>query len=91
MTLTAIASTQRTQFCRFNGGEKIRARIVDMGKVFRIEWSDGPKMTYTRLDVRPDEANIIDSLGGYWYWNSHRTAEGFNLINAINNNEINCY
>ena len=68
VTPTAIASTQRTLYYKFNGGERIRVGVVDMGRVLRIEWSDGPKMTYRRLDVDPDQANIIDSFGGYWCW-----------------------
>ena len=61
-----------------------------MGESFRIEWSDGPKMTYVRLNVGPDRPNIVDKLGGYWYWSSHRDGVGFNLYNPSNRNEINC-
>lgn len=86
----AIAQAQRTQFCRFNGGERVQASIIEAGDQLKIEWSDGPKMTYTRLNVGPDKPNIVDNLGGYWYWNSHRDGVGFNLYNASNHNEIRC-
>ena len=87
----ASAQAQTAQSCSFNGGRRIPVQIVEMGGVFRIEWSDGPKMTYTRLDVGTDRPNIIDNLGGYWYWNSHRDGIGFNLYNPNNQNEISCY
>jgi len=86
----ANAQTQGAYFCRFNGGERISARVIDAGGQLKIEWSDGLKMTYTRLNVGPDRPNIIDKLGGYWYWNSHRDGVGFNLYNATNHNEIQC-
>lgn len=87
----ASAQAQQWRSCTFNGGARIQVRIVEMGDVFRLEWSDGPRMTYTRLDVGPDKPNIIDNLGGYWYWNSHRNGVGFNLYNPSNQNEITCY
>ncbi len=91
VNLGANAQSQRTQLCSFNEGERIPARVVDMGESFRIEWSDGPKMTYMRLDVSPDKPNFVDKLGGYWHWNSHRDGVGFNLHNASNSNVISCY
>ena len=87
----ANAQSQETRFCSFNGGRRVQARIVDMGESFRIEWSDGPKMTYMRLNVgRPDRPNIVDKLGGYWWFTSHRDGVGFNLHSNSNANEINC-
>ena len=73
----ASAQAQQWRSCTFNGGARIQVRIVEMGDVFRLEWSDGPRMTYTRLDVGPDKPNIIDNLGGYWYWNTNRTSNNY--------------
>ena len=47
-------------------------------------------MTYVQLNVGPDRPNVVDKLGGYWYWNSHRDGVGFNLCNPSNRNTINC-
>ena len=86
----ANAQSHENRFCSFNGGGRVPVRIVDRGESFGIEWSDGPKMTYVRLNVGTDRPNVVDKLGGYWYWNSHRDGLGFNLYNPSNRNEINC-
>lgn len=86
----AIAQSHGNRFCSFNGGGRVPARIVVRGEGFGIEWADGPKMTYVRLNVGPDCPNVVDKQGGYWYLNSHRDGLGFNLYNPSNRNEINC-
>ena len=78
--------------CSFNDGKIIRADIAEEGAKLRIEWADGVKMTYTRINYdNPTLPNIRDSLGGYWYYTSHRTRLGFNLDNQDNGNSITCY
>ena len=86
----ANVQSHENRFCSFNGEERVLARIVDRGEGFGIEWSDGPKMTYVRLNVDPDRPNVVDKQGGYWYWNSHRDGLGFNLYSPSNRNGINC-
>ena len=89
---TAIpAHAQSVQSCSFNGGERIRVRVFDLADGFRIEWADGPKMSYTNLHVGGDTRKYVDRLGGEWWWNSHRDGIGFNLYNSDNQNEIRCY
>ncbi len=77
--------------CSFNSGTTIRADIIEAGATFRIDWADGVKMTYTRLNYdNPTLPNVRDSLGGRWYYTSHRTGVGFNLDNPDNGNQIVC-
>ncbi len=78
--------------CSFNNGKIIRADIVEEGAKLRINWVDGVRMTYTRFNYdNPTLPNFRDSLGGYWYYTSHRTGLGFNLDNQENGNKIVCY
>ena len=92
LTISSATNAQprENRFCSFNGGGRVQVTIVDRGESFKIEWSDGPKMTYVRLNVGPGRPNVVDKLGGYWYWNSHRDGVGFNLYNPSNRNTINC-
>jgi len=87
----AAAQAQSVQSCSFNGGEQIAVSVTETTDGFRIAWSDGPRMTYRNLYVGGDTQKFADSLGGQWWWNSHRDGIGFNLYNPNNDNEISCY
>lgn len=84
------AQSQRLQPCSFNGGRWIQVRNVDMGRTFRLEWSDGPRMTYTWVGANADRHNLTDSLGGAWNFSDFRNGRGFRLYNLSNGNRIVC-
>lgn len=86
----ARAQSQRTQPCSFNGGRWIQVRHVDMGPTFRLEWSDGPRMTYTWVGSTADRHNLTDSLGGAWHYSDQKNGRGFSLSNLSNGNRIVC-
>ena len=86
----AIAQDIKIQPCSFNGGRWIQTRYVPEGRGFKLDWSDGPKMTYTL--AKPDDTTqqVTDSLGGKWRFNVSAGNEGFTLSNLINGNRIVC-
>jgi hypothetical protein len=86
----AIAQDIKIQPCSFNGGKWIQTRYVPEGRGFKLDWSDGPKMTYTL--AKPDDTTqqVTDSLGGKWRYNKSTGNEGFSLSNLANGNRIVC-
>jgi len=86
----AYAQDVKIQPCSFNGGRWIPTRYVPEGRGFRLDWSDGPKMTYTL--VKPDGITqyASDSLGGQWRYDASARDEGFTLYNLSNGNRIVC-
>jgi hypothetical protein len=85
------AEAQGVRTCSFNGGQRIQVDLFERANGFTIEWSDGPRMSYRNLNVGGDTQKFVDSLGGQWWWNSHRDGIGFNLYNPNNQNRISCY
>ena len=86
----AIAQDITIQPCSFNGGRWIQTRSVREGKGFRLDWSDGPKMTYTLASGDNAVIQYLDSLGGRWRYNASSTNKGFTLYNPKNGNKIVC-
>jgi hypothetical protein len=77
----ASAQDIKIQPCSFNGGRWIQTRYVPEARGFKLDWSDGPKMTYTL--AKPDDTTqqVTDSLGGKWHYNKSTGNEGFSLSN----------
>lgn len=86
----AIAQDIKIQPCSFNGGRWIQTRSVRDGKGFRLDWSDGPKMTYTLASGDNAVIQYLDSLGGRWSYNASSANKGFTLYNPKNGNKIVC-
>jgi len=86
----AIAQDVNVQRCSFNGGRWIQTRSVREGSGFMLDWSDGPRMTYTLLSPRGTTQYASDSLGGKWRYNAFTGSEGFALDNVANGNRIVC-
>jgi hypothetical protein len=86
----AIAQDITIQPCSFNGGRWIQTRSVREGKGFKLDWSDGPKMTYTLASGENTVIQYFDSLGGRWRYNASSTNKGFTLYNPKNGNKIVC-
>jgi hypothetical protein len=86
----AIAQDIKIYPCSFNGGRWIQTRYVPEARGFKLDWSDGPKMTYTL--AKPDDTTqqVTDSLGGKWHYNKSTGNEGFSLSNLTNGNSIIC-
>jgi len=86
----ASAQDIKIQPCSFNGGRWIQTRYVPEARGFKLDWSDGPKMTYTF--AKPDDTTqqVTDSLGGKWRYNVSTGNEGFTLSNPTNGNRIIC-
>jgi len=86
----AIAQDIEIYPCSFNGGRWIQTRYVPEGRGFKLDWSDGPKMTYTL--AKPDDTTqqVTDSLGGKWRYNKSTGNDGFTLSNLTNGNRIIC-
>ena len=86
----AIAQDIKIYPCSFNGGRWIQTRYVPEGRGFKLDWSDGPKMTYTL--AKPDDTTqqVTDSLGGKWRYNKSTGNEEFSLSNLANGNSIIC-
>ena len=55
-----------------------------------LDWSDGPRMTYTLLKPGGTTQYASDSLGGIWRYNASTGSEGFALDNVANGNRIVC-
>jgi hypothetical protein len=86
----AIAQDIKIQPCSFNGGRWIQTRYVPEGRGFKLDWSDGPKMTYT-LEKSGDTAQYAtDSLGGKWRYSKSTGNDGLVLFNSANGNKIVC-
>ena len=86
----AIAQDIKIQPCSFNGGRWIQTRSIREGKGFRLDWSDGPKMTYTLVSGDNAVIQYLDSLGGRWRYSASRANNGFTLHNPKNGNKIVC-
>jgi hypothetical protein len=86
----AIAQDIKIQPCSFNGGKWIQTRYVPEGRGFKLDWSDGPKMTYTFAKPNDTTQQVTDSLGGKWRYNASTGNEGFRLYNLTNGNRIIC-
>ena len=86
----AIAQDITIQPCSFNGGRWIQTRYVPEGRGFKLDWANGPKMTY--ILAKPDDTTqqVTDSLGGKWRYNKSTGDGGFTLYNAANGNRIIC-
>ena len=86
----AIAQNIKIYPCSFNGGRWIQTRYVPEGRGFKLDWSDGPKMTY--ILAKPDDTTqqVTDSLGGKWRYNKSTGNEEFSLSNLANGNSIIC-
>jgi len=86
----AIAQDSKIQPCSFNGGRWIQTRYVPEGRGFKLDWSDGPKMTYTLAKSDDTTQQVTDSLGGKWLYKKWMGNEGFTLSNLTNSNRIIC-
>jgi len=86
----AIAQDIKIQPCNFNGGRWIQTRYVPEGREFKLDWSDGPKMTYTLATPDDTTQQVTDSLGGKWRYNKSTGNDGFTLSNLTNGNRIIC-
>jgi hypothetical protein len=86
----ALAQDITIQPCSFNGGRWIQTRSVREGKGFRLDWSDGPKMTYTLASGDNAVIQYLDSLGGRWRYSASSENKGFTLYNPKNGNKIVC-
>jgi hypothetical protein len=86
----AIAQDIKIQPCSFNGGRWIQTRFIREGKGFRLDWSDGPKMTYTLASGENADIQYLDSLGGRWRYSVSSANKGFTLYNPKNGNKIVC-
>jgi hypothetical protein len=86
----AIAQDIKIQPCSFNGGRWIQTRSVREGKGFRLDWSDGPKMTYTLASGDNAVIQYLDALGGRWRNSASSANKGFTLYNPKNGNKIVC-
>jgi len=86
----AIAQDIKIQPCSFNGGRWIQTRSIREGKGFRLDWSDGPKMTYTQASGDNADIQYLDSLGGQWRYSASTANKGFTLYNPKNCNKIVC-
>jgi len=86
----AIAQDIKIQPCSFNGGRWIQTRYVPEGRGFKLDWSDGPKMTYTFAKPNDITQKVTDSLGEKWGYNASTENEGFTLSNLTNGNRIIC-
>jgi len=86
----AIAQDITIQPCSFNGGRLIQTRSVREGKGFRLDWSDGPKMTYTQASGDNAVIQYLDSLGGRWLYSDSSANKRFTIYNPINGNKIVC-
>ena len=86
----AIAQDIKIQPCSFNGGRWIQTRYVPVGRGFKLDWSDGPKMTYTLAKPDNTTQQVTDSLGGKWLYKKSIGNEGFTLSNLTNGNRIIC-
>jgi len=86
----AIAQDIKIQPCSFNGGRWIQTRSIREGKGLRLEWSDGPKMTYTLASGDNAVIQYLDSPGGRWRYSASSANKGFTLYNPKNGNKIVC-
>jgi len=86
----AIAQNINIQSCSFNGGRWIQTRYINEGRKFRLDWSDGPKMTYTLTRPGDDTQQALDSLGGQWRYKASTANGGLTLYNPTNGNRIVC-
>ena len=86
----AIAQDIKIQPCSFNGGRWMQTRFIREGKGFRLDWSDGPKMTYTLASGDNAVIQYLDSLGGRWRYSASSANKGFTLYNPKNGNKIVC-
>jgi hypothetical protein len=86
----AIAQDVKIQPCSLNGGRWIQTRYVSEGRGFKLDWSDGPKMTYTLASGDNAVIQYLDSLGGRWRYNASTANKGFTLYNPKNGNKIVC-
>ena len=86
----AIAQDIKIQPCSFNGGRWIQTRYVPEGRGFKLDWSDGPIMTYTLASGDNAVIQYLDSLGGRWRYSASSTNKGFALYNPKNGNKIVC-
>jgi hypothetical protein len=86
----AIAQDIKIQPCSFNGGRWIQTRSVREGRGFRLDWSDGPKVTYTLASGDNAVIQYLDSLGGRWRYYASTANNGFTLYNPQNGNKIVC-
>ena len=86
----AIAQDVIIRPCSFNGGRWIQTRYVREGRGFRLDWSDGPKMTYTLASGDNALIQYLDSLGGRWRYSTSTANNGFTLYNPKNGNKIVC-
>jgi hypothetical protein len=86
----ALAQDITIQPCSFNGGRWIQTRFIREGKGFRLDWSDGPKMTYTLASGDNAVTQYFDSLGGRWRYSASSANKGFTLYNPKNGNKIVC-
>lgn len=55
-----------------------------------LDWSDGPRMTYTFVKSGDTAPYATDSLGGQWRYSKSAGKEGFTLFNPANGNRIVC-
>ena len=86
----AIAQDIKIQPCSFNGGRWIQTRFIREGKGFRLDWSGGPKITYTLASGENADIQYLDSLGGRWRYSASLANKGFTLYNPKNGNKIVC-
>jgi hypothetical protein len=86
----AIAQDSKIQPCSFNGGRWIQTRSIREDKGFRLDWSDGPKMTYTLASGDNAVIQYLDPLGGRWRYSASSANKGFTLYNPKNGNKIVC-
>ena len=86
----ASAQDIEIQPCSFNGGRWIQTRYIPVSLGFRLNWSDGPQMTYTLASGDNAVIQYLDSLGGQWLYNPSTGHEGFILHNVFNGNRIVC-
>lgn len=86
----AIAQNINLQSCSFNGGRWIQTRYAEEGRKFRLDWSDGPKMTYTFTKPAGVTQQVVDSLGGQWRYKASTANGGLTLDNPSNGNRIVC-
>ena len=86
----AIAQDIKIYPCSFNGGRWIQTRYVPEGRGFKLDWSDGPKMTYTLASGDNAVIQYLDSLGGRWRYSASSANKGFTLYNPKNGNSIVC-
>ncbi|MFZ4567146.1 MAG: hypothetical protein ACOYMY_11865 [Prochlorococcaceae cyanobacterium] len=87
----SIAQDINIQPCSFNGGEWIQARYVPERRGFRLDWSDGPKITYALASGDNAVIHYMDSLGGRWRYSASIANMGFTLYNPKNGNKIVCH